>query len=46
MDVSFDPVSPHQFLAFLANPNLIFWGLFGSFFSRKTEMVVVVHAPA
>jgi SAM-dependent methyltransferase len=30
----------------LTHPSLIFWGLFGSFFSRETEMVIVVHAPA
>jgi SAM-dependent methyltransferase len=30
----------------LANPSLIFWGFFGSFFLRKTMMEVVVRAPA
>ena len=28
-----------------ANPSLIFWGLFGSLFSRKIDMVVVARAP-
>jgi hypothetical protein len=43
VDVIFDPVSP---LYILANPSLIFWGLFGSFFLRKTMMVVVARGPA
>ncbi|MGZ4865418.1 MAG: class I SAM-dependent methyltransferase [Halobacteriota archaeon] len=29
----------------LANPSLIFWAFFGSFFSRKNEMVLVARAP-
>ncbi|MGB9372108.1 MAG: class I SAM-dependent methyltransferase [Halobacteriota archaeon] len=45
LDVGFDPWSS-QLNHILANPSLIFWGLFGSFFSRKTEMVVVARAPA
>ncbi|MGZ4847409.1 MAG: class I SAM-dependent methyltransferase [Halobacteriota archaeon] len=40
-----DPISS-QLKYLLTNPSLIFWGLFGSFFSRKTEMVVVARAPA
>jgi ABC-2 type transport system ATP-binding protein len=43
--VGLDPLSPRSILAFLANPSLIFWGLFGSFFSRKTDAVVVARAP-
>ncbi len=39
-----DPVSS-QLNHILAHPSLIFWGLFGSFFSRKNEMVIVVRAP-
>ena len=46
LDVSCDPVSSQLQPGILANPSLIFWGLFGSFFSRKTEMVVVARAPA
>jgi hypothetical protein len=45
LDALCDPVSL-QLNHILANPSLIFWGLFGSFFSRKTEMVAVVRAPA
>jgi 2-polyprenyl-3-methyl-5-hydroxy-6-metoxy-1,4-benzoquinol methylase len=45
LDVGFDPASS-QLNHILANPSLIFWALFGSFFSRKTYMVVVVRAPA
>ena len=30
----------------LKYPGLLFWGLFGYFFSRKTDMVVVARAPA
>lgn len=43
MDVGFDPVSP---LHMIKHPSLFFWGLFGSFFSRKTDMVVIARAPA
>jgi hypothetical protein len=43
LDVGVDPVSPHSILA---NPSLIFWGLFGSFFSRETYMMVVARATA
>ena len=43
MDVGFDPVSPLHMLKY---PGLLFWGLFGYFFSRKTDMVVVARAPA
>jgi 2-polyprenyl-3-methyl-5-hydroxy-6-metoxy-1,4-benzoquinol methylase len=45
LDVGFDPLSS-QLHHFLADPSLIFWALFGSFFSRRTEMVVVARAPA
>jgi 2-polyprenyl-3-methyl-5-hydroxy-6-metoxy-1,4-benzoquinol methylase len=44
VDVGFDPLSS-QLKHFLAHPSLIFWCLFGSFFPRKTDMVVVVRAP-
>ncbi|MGZ4852706.1 MAG: class I SAM-dependent methyltransferase [Halobacteriota archaeon] len=37
-----DPTSAREIIK--KNPSLIFWGLFGSFFSRKTEMVVVARA--
>jgi 2-polyprenyl-3-methyl-5-hydroxy-6-metoxy-1,4-benzoquinol methylase len=40
-----DPMSS-QLNHILTHPSLIFWGLFGSFFSRKTDMVVVARAPA
>jgi len=43
-DVSVDPVST-QLNHILAHPSLIFWGLLGSLFSRKNEMVVVASAP-
>ena len=43
--VAYDPVSS-QLNHFLANPSLIFWGFFGSFFSRKTDLEVVARAPA
>jgi SAM-dependent methyltransferase len=48
IDVAFDPVSSQlsHILAFLANPSLIFWGLFGSFSSRRTDMVVVARTPS
>lgn len=42
MDSGFDPVGP---LHFLLHPSLIFWGLFGSWFSRDNDMVVVARAP-
>jgi 2-polyprenyl-3-methyl-5-hydroxy-6-metoxy-1,4-benzoquinol methylase len=45
LDSICDPVSL-QLKHILANPSLIFWGLFGSFFSRKNEMVIVARAPA
>ena len=45
LDVGFDPLST-QLNHLLAHPSLIFWGLFGSFFSRKTDVVVVARAPA
>ena len=45
LDALWDPVGS-QLNHVLANPGLIFWGLFGSFFSRKNEMVIVVRAPA
>jgi hypothetical protein len=43
-DAAFDPRSS-QLNHILVNPSLIFWGLFGSFFSRKNEMVVVAAPP-
>ncbi|MGB9372043.1 MAG: class I SAM-dependent methyltransferase, partial [Halobacteriota archaeon] len=43
LDALCDPVSS-QLNHILAHPSLIFWGLFGSFFSRKNEMVVVACA--
>jgi SAM-dependent methyltransferase len=46
LDVEVDPKSPHHVVAFLANPSLLFWGFFGSFFSRKTYTMVVIRAPA
>jgi 2-polyprenyl-3-methyl-5-hydroxy-6-metoxy-1,4-benzoquinol methylase len=45
LDALCDPVSS-QLNHILVNPSLIFWGLFGSFFSRKNEMVVVAAPPA
>ena len=45
VDAGFDPLSS-QLSHILTHPSLIFWGLFGSFFSPKTEMVVVVRASA
>jgi 2-polyprenyl-3-methyl-5-hydroxy-6-metoxy-1,4-benzoquinol methylase len=45
-DVTVEPLSPRHLLVFLAHPSLIFWGLFGSFFSRKSDMVVTARAPA
>jgi 2-polyprenyl-3-methyl-5-hydroxy-6-metoxy-1,4-benzoquinol methylase len=46
LDVAYDSVNPKLGLALiLANPSLIFWGFFGSFSSRKTDMVVVARAP-
>jgi len=44
LDALWDPVSS-QLNRLLANPSLIFWGLFGSFFLRKNEMVVLAGAP-
>jgi SAM-dependent methyltransferase len=44
-DVAFDPVSS-WLKDFLTHPSLIFWGFFGSFFSRRTDMTVVARAPA
>jgi SAM-dependent methyltransferase len=44
VDVGLDPKSACHVIA--TNPSLIFWGLFGSFFSRKALMVVVARAPA
>ncbi|MGZ4849355.1 MAG: class I SAM-dependent methyltransferase [Halobacteriota archaeon] len=44
-DVGLDPWTSQR-NHILAHPSLIFWGLFGSFFSRETDMVVVVRAPA
>jgi len=44
-DALCDPMSS-QLNHILAHPSLIFWGLFGSFFSQKNEMVVVACAPA
>jgi hypothetical protein len=45
LDALCDPMSS-QLNHILTHPSLIFWGLFGSFFSRKTDMVVVARAPA
>jgi len=45
LDDGFDRLSL-QLSHFLAHPSLIFWGLFGSLFSRKTLIVIVVRAPA
>ena len=45
LDALCDPISS-QLNHILAHPSLIFWGLLGSFFSRKNEMVVVAGAPA
>jgi len=45
LDVALDPVSS-WLKDFLTHPSLIFWGFFGSFFSRKTDMTVVAHSPA
>ncbi len=45
VDCFYDPVSS-QLHHILANPNLIFWGLFGSFFPRKSKMVIMTRAPA
>ncbi|MGZ4846733.1 MAG: class I SAM-dependent methyltransferase [Halobacteriota archaeon] len=45
LDSLADPVSS-QLRHMLTHPSLIFWGLFGSFFSRKNEMVVVARALA
>ena len=44
IDASLDPKSACNVLA--ANPDLILWGFFGSFFLRKTDMTVVARAPA
>jgi hypothetical protein len=44
LDVGFDPKVACNVIA--TNPSLIFWGLFGSFFSRKIDMTVVARAPA
>jgi SAM-dependent methyltransferase len=44
-DAAFDPRSS-QLNHILANPSLIFWGLFGSFFSRNSDMMIAVRAPA
>jgi 2-polyprenyl-3-methyl-5-hydroxy-6-metoxy-1,4-benzoquinol methylase len=46
LDAASDSVGLHHILAFVANPSLIFWGLFGSFFSRKSYMIIVARAPA
>ncbi|MFZ0010541.1 MAG: class I SAM-dependent methyltransferase [Halobacteriota archaeon] len=43
IDAGSEPKSICHVIA--TNPSLIFWGLFGSFFSRKTLMVVVARAP-
>jgi len=45
VDVGFDPLST-QLNHLLAHPSLIFWGLFGSFFSRKTDLMIAAFAPA
>jgi 2-polyprenyl-3-methyl-5-hydroxy-6-metoxy-1,4-benzoquinol methylase len=45
LDVGFDPLSS-QLNHLLAHPSLIFWCLFGSFFSRKTDMMIVACVPA
>jgi 2-polyprenyl-3-methyl-5-hydroxy-6-metoxy-1,4-benzoquinol methylase len=42
IDVASDPVDLRRILA---HPYLIFWGFFGSFFSRKTDVEIVVRAP-
>jgi len=43
IDADLEPKSAYNVMA--TNPSLILWGLFGSFFSRKTDMVVVARAP-
>jgi 2-polyprenyl-3-methyl-5-hydroxy-6-metoxy-1,4-benzoquinol methylase len=43
LDIGFDPLSS-QLSHFLAHPSLIFWSLFGSFFSRKTDLMIVACA--
>jgi 2-polyprenyl-3-methyl-5-hydroxy-6-metoxy-1,4-benzoquinol methylase len=45
LDDGFDGLST-QLNRLLVHPSLIFWGLFGSFFSRKTLVVIVARAPA
>ena len=45
LDALSDPPSS-QLSHILTHPSLILWGLFGSRFSRKSDMVVVVRAPA
>lgn len=46
VDVGFDPLSS-QLNHLLTHPSLIFWGLFGWFFSpKKTDSVMVACAPA
>lgn len=42
MDAGFDPINPGMFLK---NPSLVFWGLFGSWFPRDNDMVVIAQAP-
>jgi 2-polyprenyl-3-methyl-5-hydroxy-6-metoxy-1,4-benzoquinol methylase len=44
LDVGSDGKNAYKVIA--ANPSLIWWGLFGSFFSRKTDMVVAASAPS
>jgi 2-polyprenyl-3-methyl-5-hydroxy-6-metoxy-1,4-benzoquinol methylase len=44
VDVGFDPLSS-QLNHFLAHPSLIFWSVFGAFFPRKTDMMIVACAP-
>lgn len=40
MDAGFDPIRP---LHYLRNPSLIFWGLFGSWFPRSQDILVIVR---
>jgi SAM-dependent methyltransferase len=44
LDSLWDPLGS-QVSHVLTHPSLIFWGLFGSFFLRETDIVVVVRAP-
>jgi 2-polyprenyl-3-methyl-5-hydroxy-6-metoxy-1,4-benzoquinol methylase len=43
LDVGFELQSARNVV--VTNPSLVFWGLFGSFSSRRTDMVVIARAP-